>query len=507
MPPSDEDPVEPPTLPDIPTGNTASSGSASASSGQSSGDRYASLDSQDTGVFDQPPPPADVPSQIGKYRILGVLAETRLSIIYRAEDTAPQRQVVLKFPRGIDLASPEAHQRMREEVALAARLDQQAVVPILETGEIDRVPYYVMPLLHGQTLTEHVQGEAMDLEERIDLFHKLCRIVASIHRDGILHLDLKPANFLIDRHGEPRLLDFGLAATQEELRRNPPDHISGTLRFMAPEQTYLERIPELTAAADVHALGTIFYQLLTDQYPYPLDGNMMSAIESIRRALPKPPSQANPRVPPRFDALVNKALHKDPSQRFPDAGAMASALSALRQGSATASVTKRSLSLPVLAGGGLLAAGALALGVLFWPEQNEGASAALARQIQVSTYDSAALADFSEPAAPVTRLPEDLWGLYRHVHDTLQSRADLRLAGAIIVDARQLPASTRFHWRDTRETEHVTSQPFRVGDQVATIFVPAGFPIELTLINDEDESGPRTQLLTFSAGRIEIWRP
>jgi serine/threonine-protein kinase len=272
----------------------------------------------------------NVPKQIGKFKILGLVAKS-MALVYKAEQDQPRRTVALKIPRGGKLLSGEARDRFLREVDLAIRVDHASVVPVLETGEVDGVPYYTMPFVEGNNLSEYVTTEKADLRKRLDLFLRVCEVVQALHADQLVHRDLKPENILIDKHGGIRLLDFGLAKALAETRQNltSDQSLLGTLQFMAPEQTKAGQQNEITAAADVYSLGVILYTLLTDTVPYDVEGSRDAAIETIRTIQPEAPSKRNPMADAKYDKLVLACLRKDPKTRPQTAGEVAALLRAV----------------------------------------------------------------------------------------------------------------------------------------------------------------------------------
>ena len=124
---------------------------------------------------------ANIPRQIGKFNILDLVARS-MALVYKAEQENPRRIVALKMPRGGRLLSAEARHRFKREVELAASIEHAGIVPVLEVGEIDGVPYYTMPFIEGRALQEHVQMGKPDLGNRLELFCNICKVVQAIHR-------------------------------------------------------------------------------------------------------------------------------------------------------------------------------------------------------------------------------------------------------------------------------------------------------------------------------------
>jgi serine/threonine protein kinase len=270
-----------------------------------------------------------IPERFGKFRILDIVAKG-MALVYKAEQDDPRRIVALKIPRGGKLSSVEARKRFVEEVKVAAAREHAGIVPVLETGEVGGVPYYTMPFIEGRALDHHVQLANLDVEKSLELFLRVCSVVQTLHADKLVHRDLKPDNIMVDKHGDIRLLDFGLAKSLAGVReQSTTDHtLLGTLQFMAPEQATVGKQNQITSAADVYALGVILYWLLTKSYPYDVEGSTKVALEAIHSAQPEPPSRKNPTLSRRYDRVVKACLRKEPKGRPSTAGDLAKMLRA-----------------------------------------------------------------------------------------------------------------------------------------------------------------------------------
>ena len=307
----------------------------------------------------------NIPSHIGRFRILGVIGKSQ-GVVYKAEQDDPHRIVALKIPRGGSLASREARERFRREIALAANLDHAGIVPVFEADEIQGLPYYTMPFIDGESLEQYIEKAKLDQNGRLDLFLRVCNVVQALHAANLVHRDIKPENIMIDRHGDVRLLDFGLARAceQEGAERLTSDSaILGTLQFMAPEQAQEGGLRQIAPATDVYALGVIFYWLLAGVYPYTVDGSREAVARNVREAQPRPPSKVRPDVTLAYDDIVLRALQKEPARRYRNAGELAAALRSVGLGGGVhAQPSHRGVMGLVLLTGGVLA---VVLGIVF----------------------------------------------------------------------------------------------------------------------------------------------
>lgn len=269
----------------------------------------------------------NVPTQIGHFKIIELLSAS-MALVYKAEQQNPRRIVALKIPRGGKLISRESRQRFQREVSLAAKVEHAGIVPVLNAGDIDGIPYYTMPFIEGLSLDKYIENKHPARKERLNIFLRICEVVQSLHSDGLVHRDLKPENIMIDQHGDVRLLDFGLARACEEMsnRITIENALLGTLQFMAPEQTSSAVNKEVSPATDVYALGILLYCLLTDAFPYNVTGNRDDVLKNIREAVPPAPSEKDPSITPELDKAVLKALEKDPARRQQNAAEFANSL-------------------------------------------------------------------------------------------------------------------------------------------------------------------------------------
>lgn len=273
-----------------------------------------------------------IPERIGPFKILGLLS-TGMALVYKAEQSQPQRLIALKIPRGGKLLSSESRERFLREVRHASSLDHAGIVPVLDAGEIDGTPYYTMPFIEGHSLDRYVEDEKPTLADRLQLFFRLCSVVQALHEKDLIHRDLKPANVLVDRYGDVRLLDFGLArALEEETTISMDQSLMGTLQYMAPEQTLPGGQVSVTRATDVYSLGVILYWLLTDTQPYNVKGPRESVLATIRESAIPAPSTKSADASVCFDPVVMCALAKNPGKRFRTAGELADAVRAAASG-------------------------------------------------------------------------------------------------------------------------------------------------------------------------------
>jgi serine/threonine protein kinase/tetratricopeptide (TPR) repeat protein len=271
---------------------------------------------------------------VGPYRILRKLGEGGMGTVYEAQQENPRRVVALKMVRP-GLMSSTLMARFRHEAQALGRLRHPGIAQIYEAGTHQtshgRQPFFVMELVHGQTLGEYAQQKQLDDRQRLDLMARICDAVQHAHERGVIHRDLKPDNILIDDNGgqmQPKILDFGVARIVDPDAQHTTLHthvgqIVGTVAYMSPEQASAHPT-ELDTRSDVYALGVICYQLLSGRLPYKL--NQASVAESVRAIVqddPTPLSTVVRSLRGDVTTIVGKALEKDKSRRYPSAAEMA----------------------------------------------------------------------------------------------------------------------------------------------------------------------------------------
>ncbi len=267
------------------------------------------------------------PKAVGPFRIVRRIGAGAMGTVYEAEQDHPRRRVALKRP----------HPWARSEVALELfRFEAQALgqvshpcIPVVyEAGEVDGTAYLTMELVDGVPLLEWVHRTNASLDDRLDVLIQVARAVGAAHAADLVHRDLKPANILVSDAGEPKLLDFGVAmpALAEGLQAAEKVGV-GTPTYMSPEQARGEPVG---AASDIHALGTVGYQLLTGRLP--VDGGTLADIAAAKSTLPLRANFLEPELDPDVARVVERALQPDISLRPPTAEAWADDLERARAG-------------------------------------------------------------------------------------------------------------------------------------------------------------------------------
>ena len=251
--------------------------------------------------------------QFGDFELLAELGRGGMGVVYRARQRSLDRTVALKFIAS-GMADTLQVTRFLGEARAAARLVHPNIVPVFEVGSIGEIHYYSMPLIEGESLEARLWRQPLVGKELLALMLKVCEAVDYAHRLGLLHLDLKPANILIDARGEPLVADFGLARHMDANGGVDAQEVSGTPAFMAPEQILIKQY-RLTVATDIYALGALLYRCLGGESPH---GQGVAA-DLIRRALAgqiRSLRELAPTVDRDLAAICSKCLALDQADRY-----------------------------------------------------------------------------------------------------------------------------------------------------------------------------------------------
>ena len=275
------------------------------------------------------PPETEVPESdtelphIEGFNLIQEIGRGGMGVVYKAVQQSTNRIVALKIMLSGPFASPTAKQRFKREVELAARLEHPALARVLESGRTSGLQYYAMDFVDGVSLKDYVYAEPMETRELLTLFRSVCDGVQYAHSHRVIHRDLKPANILIDREGQPRILDFGLAKGMDQSGMNETlttagsevEKVMGTLPYLSPEQA-AGVTREIDIRTDVYALGVILYELLTGVLPVDTKGLPSQIIERISEGGITSPSSVSPKVDGELDTIILKSLEKDKNRRY-----------------------------------------------------------------------------------------------------------------------------------------------------------------------------------------------
>lgn len=267
-------------------------------------------------------------SFLGRYRLVKVLGQGAMGVVYEGVDTRLNRTVAIKTVLRSHLADEttanEYATRFEREAQAAARLSHPHVVTVYDFGEHEDISYIVMEFVRGRELNQAFEaGEKFPLPEAVRIMRELLLALDYAHQQGIVHRDVKPANVMLDAAGRVKLTDFGVArVTNANQDRTMPGTLVGTPSYMSPEQILGLAVGSRT---DIFAAGVILYQFLVGRRPF-TGGGPFGVQRKIVQDDPDPPSRLNPDVPQGFDIIVLRALAKQPDQRYETAAAFAADL-------------------------------------------------------------------------------------------------------------------------------------------------------------------------------------
>jgi serine/threonine-protein kinase len=268
----------------------------------------------------------------GRYRVLHRVGSGGMADVVCAEDLQLGRKVAIKLLHRRFAQDAEFVERFRREASSAAGLQHPHVVAVYDRGSWDDTYYIAMEYLEGRTLKKLVQEEApLAAPRAIDLAIQILRAARFAHKRGIIHRDLKPHNVIIDGEGRAKVTDFGIAkAGASDMTQT--GSIMGTAQYLSPEQAQGHAV---SAPSDLYSVGIILYEMLTGRVPFEGESAVTIALKQVGE-IPVPPSHLNPAVPPALEAVVLRALEKDPARRFADADEFIAALEHAGQGIAPA---------------------------------------------------------------------------------------------------------------------------------------------------------------------------
>ncbi|MGY8753388.1 MAG: serine/threonine protein kinase [Phycisphaerales bacterium] len=273
-----------------------------------------------------------MPSEIGRYKILGIIASGGMGVVYEAMQEAPRRRVALKIIKA-SAASEMALRRFEFEGQILAKLSHPNIAQIFEAGtwqnENGENPFFAMEYIPGAMgIVQYAEKRDLPIHERLELFRKICDAVHHGHQKGVIHRDLKPDNILVDSNGEPKIIDFGVArATDADLAvttmQTTMGQLIGTLQYMSPEQCDADP-DRIDTRSDVYALGVILFQLLSGKLPYDLRKQAIhEAVRVIKEQRPESLGTISTTLRGDIDTIALKAMEKDRERRYQSAAELA----------------------------------------------------------------------------------------------------------------------------------------------------------------------------------------
>jgi len=258
----------------------------------------------------------------GRYRITHRIGSGGMADVWAADDSHLQRRVAVKVLHSRLAQDATFVERFRREAEAAAGLQHPNIVGVFDRGNFEGTYYIAMEYLDGRSLAQLIDA-GLSPPETISIVRQILEAAAFAHRHGIVHRDFKPQNVIVNAEGKATVTDFGIArAGVSEITQT--GSVMGTAHYLSPEQA---QGLEVTASSDLYSIGVLLYECLTGKVPFEGDSAVTVALKQVSQVAPRP-SSVNPEVSPALDAVVMRALEKDPARRFRDAEAFIAALDA-----------------------------------------------------------------------------------------------------------------------------------------------------------------------------------
>jgi eukaryotic-like serine/threonine-protein kinase len=310
---------------------------------------------------------------VSHYRVLEKIGAGGMGEVYLAEDTRLRRQVALKLLPPDLTRDPERRQRFMQEARAAAAIEHPHIAAVYDIGEVDERTFIAMEYVRGQSLRAAIAIRKLSLPQALELARQVAEGLAKVHERGLVHRDLKPENIMVSEDGYAKIIDFGLAKLLEPLADTEADEaasaatasqlevrtragqVLGTVAYMSPEQA---RGAAVDARSDIFAFGVVLYEMLSGHDPFKRP-SAVETLSAILRDTPPPLRLPEARTPPELHAILQKALAKDPAERYQGMRELLADLVRLRE--RMARPMARSSAWAWVAGAALLAAALTAL--------------------------------------------------------------------------------------------------------------------------------------------------
>ncbi|HVT31608.1 MAG TPA: serine/threonine-protein kinase, partial [Rhodanobacteraceae bacterium] len=256
--------------------------------------------------------------RFGDYELLERIGEGGMGVVYRARQIDLDREVAVKLLAAGPWASREFIERFHREAQNAARMQHPNIVTVYDVGSAEELHFFSMQLIRGQSLAAAIRDDGpFEPMRAATLMRTVAEALAYAHSLGVLHLDLKPANILLDEKGVPHVADFGLARRIDSALASDAEEISGTPSYMAPEQAEA-RAQKITAATDIWGLGAILHEFVTAEPPF-RGATANEVLRLVREGNVPPPRRLAPGLPRDLEAIILKCLARTPADRYASA--------------------------------------------------------------------------------------------------------------------------------------------------------------------------------------------
>ena len=271
-----------------------------------------------------------------RYRLLRMIGQGGMAVVYEAQDMNLSRRVAIKLLRPDYSHDGAFVKRFQQEAMTVARLNNPNIVRVYDYGEYNGSSYIVMELVEGLSLEQILEERGpLPINDAIRYMIEVCNAVEAAHHAGLVHRDLKPGNILLDADGHVKVVDFGIARAAGGSQMTTTGTTIGTAAYFSPEQA---QGLEIGPASDIYALGVVLYELLTGRLPFEHENPITLALMHVRDQPPSP-RLYNPRIPRSLESIILRCLSKDPAKRFPSVAALRDALLAYSSAPASAQQT------------------------------------------------------------------------------------------------------------------------------------------------------------------------
>jgi serine/threonine protein kinase len=275
--------------------------------------------------------PSQAPERIGKYYVVHEVGRGSTGTVYLSHDPFYGRDVAIKLyhaTTGDDAESRNARRMFLGEAKMVGRMQHPNIVPIFDAGEEDGRRYVVTEHVHGaRTLSAYCRaGSLLPIDQVVSIVYKCAKALHYAHSRGVVHRDIKPSNILLTQEGDVRIVDFGIALVADsDISRL--EGVAGSPAYMSPEQV---QGLELDARSDLYSLGAVMYEMLCGQRPFRA-GALGKLLRQVVQAMPEPLREVRPEIPEELEAVVDRALQKEPSNRYRTGTELAADLTRVHQ--------------------------------------------------------------------------------------------------------------------------------------------------------------------------------
>jgi len=278
-----------------------------------------------------------------RYELGAMIGTGGMADVYIAEDLRLHRKVAVKILRSDLARDPAFVARFKKEALAAGGLNNPGIVAVFDSGEDGPNSYIVMELVKGHTLRQVLQSDAeISQAEAVEIVAEILEALEYSHTQGIIHRDIKPGNIMITDSGKVKVMDFGIARALDDIGATMTNtwNVVGTAQYLSPEQATGEYAD---ARSDIYSVGCLMYELLVGRPPFIGDTPVSIAFQHVSAPLPAP-SDINPDIDPNLETIIQVALHKDPNDRYQDAGAMLEDLKRAMRGEQVTTKIRRTKS-------------------------------------------------------------------------------------------------------------------------------------------------------------------